>query len=84
MVAGKQAEAVRSQHGEDAPEFAPPAQQALRWEGMLSRLSVDRLAFGRVPAGSLTNMVTTIHNTASAGTSSSFCGTETTCARMEP
>ena len=62
MVAGKQAEAVRTQHGEDAPEFAPPMQQALRWEGMLSRLSVDRLAFGQVPAGCLTNMVTTIHN----------------------
>jgi hypothetical protein len=64
MVAGERAEATRSHHGEDAPEFGPPPQQELAWDGMIARLSMDRLAFGQVPAGCLTNAVTTIHNTA--------------------
>ena len=66
MSAGARAEAARAMHGEDAPEFGPPAQQELVWDGMIAKLSVDRLDFGAVPAGSLTNVVTTIRNTSQA------------------
>ena len=44
--------------------FGPPIQQELLWEGMIAKLSVDRLSFGIVPAGCVTYAVTTIRNTA--------------------